>query len=406
MFRRYLFLFVFLSSPLFFIHRTHADEGLIWGPVNLEIGSSSFHRSIQRIMVSDPGEGVLIVKKGDQGNSYKGGHIVFNGIVISLDSFFRGTEREFEREVKVFHDNRMILSFRGRVGSFVTVEIRRKEPFSVKIISPVNGENVYGPDVIVEGEVRGRADGNVGVVVNGVCGYVYGGRFFVEGVPLIEGKNTLRALATSTDGKKAIAQVDVNAITDVDYIRIRADRESGLSPFETTLSIEGSFSFTESFLVPDGPGPVEVLDSTPSEYRVRMTVDGVYGFSVEVRDPQGKVYRDRALVLVLGRDAVDMLLRSRWEGMKEALLSRNIPRAIGYFSEETRVLYGEIFSALSQRLPDIVRNMEDIELIYVRGNVAKYRIRKEEVYGGQSYPITYYIYFVVDRDGLWKIYRY
>jgi len=103
---------------------------------------------------------------------------------------------------------------------------------------------------------------------------------------------------------------------------------------------------------------------------------------------------------------MDMLFRSRWEGMKGALLSRNIQKAISYFSEETRGLYGEIFSSLSQRLPSIVQEMEDIELIYVRGKVAKYRIRKNEVYGRQTYPITYYIYFVVDRDGLWKIYRY
>ena len=47
--------------------------------------------------------------------------------------------------------------------------------------------------------------------------------------------------------------------------------------------------------------------------------------------------------------------------------------------------------------------MQNIQLIYVKDNVAKYRIKKNEVYGGQTFDITYYIYFVVDEDGIWKI---
>lgn len=37
---------------------------------------------------------------------------------------------------------------------------------------------------------------------------------------------------------------------------------------------------------------------------------------------------------------------------------------------------------------------------------AKYRIRKDEFYGGAMESITYYIYFTLDDDGLWKIYRF
>jgi len=50
--------------------------------------------------------------------------------------------------------------------------------------------------------------------------------------------------------------------------------------------------------------------------------------------------------------------------------------------------------------------MQQIELIYVEETAAKYRIRKSEYWGGQLYELTYYIYFEVDGDGIWKIYRY
>ena len=47
--------------------------------------------------------------------------------------------------------------------------------------------------------------------------------------------------------------------------------------------------------------------------------------------------------------------------------------------------------------------MQDIQLVYVNDSVAKYRIRKNELYGGQMMTITYYIYFARDENGFWFI---
>ncbi|MFZ5954927.1 MAG: hypothetical protein ACOYT4_00730 [Nanoarchaeota archaeon] len=47
-----------------------------------------------------------------------------------------------------------------------------------------------------------------------------------------------------------------------------------------------------------------------------------------------------------------------------------------------------------------------IQLIYLKDNEAKYRIRREQLIDGQSETITYYIYFVKDENGLWKIDRF
>jgi len=92
--------------------------------------------------------------------------------------------------------------------------------------------------------------------------------------------------------------------------------------------------------------------------------------------------------------------------MKQRLADRNIDAALSYFSEGTQELYRDVFTALYDRLPGILQEMQDIQLIYVEDNTAKYRIRKNEIYGGQSMAITYYIYFVIESDGLWKIHRF
>lgn len=92
--------------------------------------------------------------------------------------------------------------------------------------------------------------------------------------------------------------------------------------------------------------------------------------------------------------------------MKQSLAQQDIAGALSFFTTDTQSLYQDVYSALSAQLPQIVQDMQDIELIYVQGHFAKYRIRREETYSGQVYLITHYLYFSVDSDGLWKVLRY
>jgi DNA-binding beta-propeller fold protein YncE len=88
-----------------------------------------------------------------------------------------------------------------------------------------------------------------------------------------------------------------------------------------------------------------------------------------------------------------------WNEMKEALKDGDIEAALTHFSVGSKERYREIFTLLENELPRIAEEMEDIQRIYIRGDVAKYRIRRLE--GGIQ--ITYYIYFIKDEEGNWKI---
>jgi hypothetical protein len=92
--------------------------------------------------------------------------------------------------------------------------------------------------------------------------------------------------------------------------------------------------------------------------------------------------------------------------MKAALTAQNVDGAVGYIGEQSREKYRTIFNALISRLPQIASGMENIQLIYLSDAIAKYRIRRNEIYGGQTYAITYYIYFNVGSDGIWWIDRF
>jgi hypothetical protein len=223
-------------------------------------------------------------------------------------------------------------------------------------------------------------------------------------IPLEEGVNTITATVTDTAGNAVTTSITVNAEITGDYIRITERPQSGLSPFETTLRIGGSFSFDQSSLTHAGPGVVEVLENpNPEEYRVRMTTEGIYYLTGEVTDTQSITYTDTAVVVVLNQAELDALLQAKWNGMKSFLINGNIEGTLDYFHAGSKEHHQEIFELLTDRLPDIVSAMRDIEMIYLRDKMAKYRIRREEVIQGQTHDITYYIYFVKDVNGLWHI---
>jgi hypothetical protein len=138
---------------------------------------------------------------------------------------------------------------------------------------------------------------------------------------------------------------------------------------------------------------------------VKLTAEGIYYFTVSIISG-GTLYQDSMGIEVLSEAELDSLLRNKWGGMKGALANQNVDEALNYFAEESRQLFSEIFAALYTQLPQIAQEMQDIQLIYSKNNTSKYRIRKTESYGGQMLTITYYIYFIVDRDGIWRIYRF
>ena len=157
----------------------------------------------------------------------------------------------------------------GAATASVTVTI---SPITTSITLPLDGAAISRPDVMVKGTVTNTTGNETGVVINGVIALVYGNQFVANHVPLEEGANTISAVATDTDENPATASITINAITTGDYIRITADDESGVSPLETTLYIDGSFSFTETSITDSGPDVVEILDSAVEEYDIRRTI--------------------------------------------------------------------------------------------------------------------------------------
>ncbi len=277
---------------------------------------------------------------------------------------------------------------------------------TIAIGVPSNGETINKSDVMVKGAIINATGNETGATVNGIVATVYGTQFIANHVPLTEGSNTITVTVIDSAGSTATTSITVNAVTTGNYIKLSSNIESGISPLEVTLRIDGSFSITQSNLNITGPVQPEIISSSPDEYRVKMKAEGIYYFTASATGPDSNVYQDTIVIIVMNRNQMDMLLKGKWEGMKTKLSSQDVEGALGYISEQSREKYRTIFNALISRLPLIASGMEDIQLIYISDSVAKYRIRRNETYGGQTYTITYYIYFNVGSDGIWRIDRF
>jgi len=257
---------------------------------------------------------------------------------------------------------------------------------------------------MVTGRVDNSTGNETGVTVNGIVANVYDGQFFVNHVPLEDEQSTIiTAAATDTAGNTQTASISVNKDITGHYITLTANIESGITPFESTLRVDGSFSIEESSVYGSGPGAIEWPETGTEDYLVQMTVPGVYTFSASVPGPDSIIYQDSIVIIVLDKTQLDALLKGKWDAMKTALANQDVNTALNYFTYEAQQHYYNLFTALQTDLPQIAQEMQEIELIRLKNNSAKYRIRRDELYGGQTETITYYIYFMVDENGIWRI---
>jgi len=155
-----------------------------------------------------------------------------------------------------------------------------------------------------------------------------------------------------------------------------------------------------------GPADVACNLSGAGPYPLTISEPGLYRIAVTSTLTDGRTLSDETAVLVYDAGQLDALLQAKWSDMKARLAVGDIDGAIDYYGGTTQDDYREIFTALGTRLPQLVQQMQDIELIQAGEGFAKYRIKRDEVHQGQSYSITYDIYFSSDANGIWKIDRF
>ena len=149
----------------------------------------------------------------------------------------------------------------------------------------------------------------------------------------------------------------------------------------------------------EGDGTVDYTGATFENISFTYTTEGIYYPTITVTDTQSNTYSDTIAIVVLNQAELDALLRSKWEGMKAALSVQDVDGALVEISENSQEMFRYNFELMQSILPTIVQDMEDITMKQSENGFAEY----EMITIQDSSERSYYIEFVIDSDGIWKI---
>jgi YVTN family beta-propeller protein len=290
-------------------------------------------------------------------------------------------------------------------GSSNKVILEIKSPLEITITSPSGGETINKSKVLIKGTVKSKTH-DVGITVDGIVADIIGNKWIANNVPLVAGANVITATATDSYGNIDTETITIYTNDTTQHVALSANITSGISPLIAYFSTSTSFIPVSYQMDFEGDGIIDLTETTFEEISYTYLSEGTFFPTLIITDDQGDTYSDTIAVTVQNKTEIDTLLRGKWKEMTTYLIGQDIEGTLNYYLDESKQLYSDIYTAFYDQLPQLAQEMNDIQPIYMKSSTAKYRLRKDEKYGGNIETITYYIYFVLDKDGLWKIYRY
>ena len=283
----------------------------------------------------------------------------------------------------------------------ITVDVT---PLDIEMYAPTEGEVITREDVLVRGMFANALDYETAVKVDGKCALMDGDEFAVNHVPLIEGDNTVTVTAMDTMGNIKGESLTVSSFPG-EFITLTAENERGTAPFVTTLNLQGTFAFASVPAISyNGPGSVDIqAGADKNNYDILISTPGLYYLTADAVNNLGERHADTTALLVMDQYDLDSQFRAKWDGMKEKLADRNVDGALEFFLDSSKEMYRSMFTLLYDELPLVVNGMQNIEMVYIKGNRARYRINNVQDVDGTPVTIAYDIYFTRDSDCIWKI---
>jgi hypothetical protein len=175
----------------------------------------------------------------------------------------------------------------------------------------------------------------------------------------------------------------------------------GGTPLLASFSVVGGAPPARVELDIDGDGHVDFDGPTLQGQTFTYAAPGLYFPSVKVTDARGAVSTARAVVQVLDPAGVDALLQPKWSALRDALGRSDVAGAVALFAGASRDAYQDQLTALAGAgaLAQIAADLGPIRPVRVHERAAEYELRA--VQQGTSY--SFYVLFVVDTDGVWRL---
>jgi hypothetical protein len=288
----------------------------------------------------------------------------------------------------------------GNTSGNVTASVQ--STLTITILSPVEGATITNNQVNIEGKFNGPA--NTGILINGVQADVMPeGKFIVNALPLIAGNNVITATATTLGGQTSSATITVLSEGVAQSFEFKPASTSGVAPFTTTFELSwfGTETIQNIEVDYEGDGVVDISTTNVDEvFQASYTSAGIF-YPLITITTENNISKGKVAILVQSRTNMVNMFTSIWNDMNVALVNGNIESALKHLDEFGKVEYGPVFKVLKDKMPEIVQSYSVPKGVLITNSVGELAINR--IYKGQNR--IYLIYFMKDKDGLWKLNR-
>ncbi len=267
-----------------------------------------------------------------------------------------------------------------------------------------NGASINRSYVTISGTIHGEFEPEIGVTVNGGLAEVFGHRFIMNHLPIVEGWNTINVIASDSSGLRAESNIEVYSSKPAVTMLLTADRYAGGSPFDNLLTVylEPNQVIAESNIDCVGGTPVTITPISTLEYGAAFTAPGLYECQATITDGNGHVYLDSVGVQVWDSAQLDQMLQAKWAAMKTSLLNADIESALSFFAIANRAVFEQQFRVLEPGMAEFVGKMGEFKLEELKEGRAIYDLRVFR--DGQEF--SFQASFIKDEDGIWRIWAF
>jgi len=300
--------------------------------------------------------------------------------------------------------NTLEIEVRSVPSSYITVSVVGTYVLGVTITDPAPSSSIPSDKVTVQGTWVSYTN-DVGIALNGVPAAISGNWFVADNVPLVSGSNTLKATITTFEGIRNTDEISVTATGAPPLLSLSANPASGVPPFTVSFrpEVQAGAAPTEYRYDFDGDGVIDMTSLTSDVVTFTYTALGVFHPSVTALDAAGQGITAEHTIFVLDQVTVNTVLVGRWENLSASLRAQDVPHSLVNLLPSSQEKYQAIFTPLATQLPAIFASLPPPEFIAAKGNVAQYRVKRNQVWDGVPQTISYYVWFVKDQDGVWRI---
>lgn len=325
----------------------------------------------------------------------------FNGLAsITLDDLLPG-EHRFEVRAR---------DRAGNEDATPAAQTFAVRSLRVRILEPAAGTVVTTDSVWVRASVEGGTGEVVVSVplppqfgVPTVTAPVQGDTVALE-VPVDPAFTTLTLLATDATGATVRADVPI-VVTGggAPEPGLELWPPGGLAPLNVRIGLRG-WSGSVVTIDVDGDGTNEFDGRLDGEdFPVTYERAGVYLPTVHIATPDGEILARRGVVEVYDPAVLDARLQTVWSGFKDALREASVETAVNFITAGRRSAWAEYFAALPpDAFADVDLVFTDMTLVEVGAGGAQYEMVAER--DGLLY--SYAVWFRIDDDGRWRLWRF